>query len=65
MVEFLGLEWDPDCLDFQGTARAVTTASQWQVRQRIHSGSVGRWRHYEPYLGALGALQAEINPGAG
>jgi hypothetical protein len=65
MVEFLGQEWDPRCLDFQGTARAVTTASQWQVRQKIHAGSVARWRRYEPYLGALSSLPAGPAPGAG
>ncbi len=53
MVEFLGLIWDPRCLDFQGTARAVRTASRWQVRQKISNRSVGRWRHYEKFVGPL------------
>jgi tetratricopeptide (TPR) repeat protein len=53
MVEFLGLPWDPKCLDFQDTERVVITASRWQVRQRITSASVGRWRNYEKHLGPL------------
>jgi hypothetical protein len=53
MLEFLGLPWDPRCLDFQDTDRVVITASRWQVRQRISSGSVGRWRNYEKHLGPL------------
>jgi tetratricopeptide (TPR) repeat protein len=53
MLDFVGLPWDPACLDFQNTERVVITASKWQVRQKIHSASAGRWRHYEPWLGPL------------
>ena len=34
MVEFLGLPWDPRCLEFHKTERVVITASRWQVRQK-------------------------------
>jgi tetratricopeptide (TPR) repeat protein len=53
MLEFIGLPWDPICLDFHRTERAVITASKWQVRQRISKSSVGRWRNYERFLGPL------------
>jgi tetratricopeptide (TPR) repeat protein len=53
MVEFIGLPWDPKCLDFHQTERAVITASKWQVRQRINPASVGHWKHYEKFLGPL------------
>jgi len=53
MVAFLGLAWDPRCLDFHRNERAVVTASRWQVRQTISTASVGRWRHYERFLGPL------------
>jgi tetratricopeptide (TPR) repeat protein len=53
MLEFIGLPWDPQCLDFQQTERVVITASRWQVRQRINAASVGRWRHYAKHLGPL------------
>jgi tetratricopeptide (TPR) repeat protein len=53
MLEFIGLPWDPRCLDFHGTHRAVITASRWQVRQKINSASVLRWRNYEKFLGPL------------
>ena len=58
MLEFVGLPWDPVCLDFHNTQRVVLTTSKWQVRQKIHSSSAGRWRNYEPYLGPLRELQA-------
>jgi tetratricopeptide (TPR) repeat protein len=58
IVDFVGLPWDPSCLDFYNTDRVVITSSKWQVRQKIHGGSVGRWRHYEQHLGPLlGLLQ--------
>ena len=56
MLEFIGLPWDPRCLDFHQTRRSVLTASKWQVRQRISQSSVGRWRNYERHVGPLRAL---------
>ncbi len=53
MVDFIGLPWDPKCLEFHQTDRVVITASKWQVRQRIHGASAGRWRHYEKFVGPL------------
>jgi tetratricopeptide (TPR) repeat protein len=53
MVEHIGLPWDPRCLEFHQSSRVVITASKWQVRQKLHSGSIGRWRHYEKHLDAL------------
>ena len=60
MLEFIGLPWDPKCLDFHQTERAVITASKWQVRQRIHSASAGRWRHYEKFVGPLRAALGDV-----
>jgi len=59
MVAYLDLEWDENCLEFHRTTRPVGTASHWQVRQPIYSGSVGRWRHYEPFIAELRAALAE------
>jgi tetratricopeptide (TPR) repeat protein len=53
LIAFLGLEWEPACLEFHRTQRAVATASGWQVRQPLYDRSVGRWRNYEPYLAPL------------
>jgi hypothetical protein len=50
LIGFLGLEWDPACLDFHNNKRAVATASYWQVRQPIYDSSIGRWRHFECHL---------------
>lgn len=53
MIEFVGLEWDPRCLEFHKTERPVLTASNWQVRQPMYSRSVRRWRNYEKHIGPL------------
>jgi hypothetical protein len=53
LIAFLGLEWEPACLDFHRTQRTVTTASGWQVRQPLYDRSVGRWRKYRHHLEAL------------
>jgi tetratricopeptide (TPR) repeat protein len=53
MLHFIGLPWDPRCLDFHETSRTVTTPSRWQVRQKISRSSVGRWRNYESLIGPL------------
>jgi hypothetical protein len=56
MLDFIGLEWDERCLDFHATKRQVGTASVWQVRQKIYSSSVSRWRNYEKFIGPLRSL---------
>lgn len=53
IIDFLGLPWDPVCLRFHETERAVATPSFWQVRQPIYSKSVGRWQAYEKHLAPL------------
>jgi len=59
LLDFAGLDWHPDCLDFHARDRGVQTPSRWQVRQQIHSRSVGRWKNYES---ALGPLLAALDP---
>jgi hypothetical protein len=34
----------------------VTTASAWQVRQKVYGTSVARWRNYEKFIGPLKSL---------
>jgi tetratricopeptide (TPR) repeat protein len=65
LVDFVGLEWDPRCLEYYKLDRAVRTASQWQVRQPIYTSSVGRWRNYmpnlQPLIDAMGPLGLEAS----
>ena len=63
VLEFCNLEWDPACLDFHKTKRAVMTASVVQVRQPIYQTAKGRASHFEAHLGPLKlALGRAANP---
>ena len=59
MIDFLGLDWEPACLEFHKTERPIMTASGWKVRQPLFTRSIGRWRKYEPHLGPLLEVLAE------
>ena len=50
VVDYCGLEWQPECLDFHNSEAASTTASAAQVRRPVYQSSVGRWRDYEQQL---------------
>ncbi len=62
LIEHCGLPWDDRCLTFHKTQRPVGTSSAWQVRRPIYKDSVGRWRHYEPFLKPLQAALEEPRP---
>jgi len=62
ILEFLGLEWDQQVLNFHETKREVATASFWQVRQKIYRNSVQRWRNYAKFIGPLGDLKGSVQP---
>lgn len=53
LIDFCGLSWEEDCLDFHASNRAVKTASVTQVRKKIYADSVELWRHYETQLEPL------------
>jgi hypothetical protein len=40
-------------LSFEQSARAVKTASVWQVRERLYQRSSGRWHNYATQLAPL------------
>jgi predicted Zn-dependent protease len=48
-----GLEFEPACLAFHETERAVRTASSAQVRQPIFREGLEQWRNFAPWLGPL------------
>ena len=52
----LGLDPLPADAAAVDTAGVITSASQWQARQPVHTRSVDRWRHYAPYLPELERL---------
>jgi tetratricopeptide (TPR) repeat protein len=55
LLDWCGLAFEPACLKFWETRRAVRTASAEQVRRPIDPGSVDQWRAYQPWLAPLKA----------
>jgi lipoprotein NlpI len=53
LLDFLGLQWNDACLDFQRAGNTVKTASYWQVRRPLYKEASGRWRHYQSELKPL------------
>ncbi|ARE41070.1 TPR domain protein [Rhodovulum sp. P5] len=53
LIDAIGLDWDPACLDFHKSTRAIRTASAGQVHKPIYKGSNEAWRRYEAHLGPL------------
>lgn len=53
MIDFIGLEWDDNCLQFHKSERVVATFSYDQVRQPIHRKSLHRWKNYQPWISPL------------
>lgn len=59
LLDFCGLPWEAQCLDFHTNAAAIATASSVQVRAPLYQTAVGRWRRYtrelEPLIAQLRA----------
>lgn len=53
LLERLGLDFEQACLDFHRNESASTTASSVQVREKIHTRSVNRWKNFEKELQPL------------
>lgn len=61
ILDYCGLPFEADCIDFHKTERAVRTPSAEQVRQPIYRSGVAQWKHFEAELAPLKALlSAEI-----
>jgi len=50
LLAHCGLQFEPQCLEFHKTERAVRTASSEQVRRPIYKDATEEWRPYEPFL---------------
>lgn len=53
MLAFLGLEFEPACLEFHRLTSPVATQSAEQVRKPLNSEGIGRWKPYRQWLGPL------------
>jgi tetratricopeptide (TPR) repeat protein len=53
LLDYCGLEFEPQVLEFYKTERAVRTPSSEQVRRPIYREATEEWRAYEHHLGPL------------
>ncbi len=53
VLSHCGLAFEPACLEFHRTERAVRTASSEQVRQPIYTSAIDQWRNYAAHLEPL------------
>jgi Sulfotransferase family len=55
LLDFCGLDFEPQCVEFHKTVRSVRTASSEQVRQPLNRDGLEQWRHLEPWLAPVRA----------
>ena len=60
LLDHIGLGFEPACLEFHKTERAVRTASSEQVRRPIYKDATEEWRAYEPFLGPLRSALGDV-----
>ena len=60
LLDYCGLPFEPSCLAFHETERAVRTASSEQVRQPIYRQATEEWLPYEAHLDPLKAALGDV-----
>ena len=60
LLDYCGLDFEPQVLEFYKTERAVRTASSEQVRQPMYRDSTDEWRMYEDQLDPLKAALGPV-----
>jgi hypothetical protein len=53
LLGHLALPFEDQCLQFHENSRLVLTLSADQVSTPLYESGIGRWRHYEQWLGPL------------
>ncbi|HXI67600.1 MAG TPA: sulfotransferase [Steroidobacteraceae bacterium] len=53
VLDFCGLEFEPQCVAFHENRRSVRTASSEQVRQGIYREGLEQWKNFAPWLEPL------------
>src|ERR1700733_192119 len=49
LLDFCGLQFEPQCVAFHETRRSVRTASSEQVRRGLYREGLEQWRSFEPW----------------
>jgi tetratricopeptide (TPR) repeat protein len=59
VLDFCGLPFEQQCIDFHKTERAIKTPSSEQVRQPIYRSGMEQWKHFEAHLQPLKKVLSE------
>lgn len=62
LLAFCGVDWDDACLRFHENKRAVSTASNYQVRRPLNRQGLARWERYQSHLDPLFEALREFAP---
>ena len=53
LINYLGINWEKECLNPENNKRNVSTASNIQIRKKIFKGSSQKWKNYKPFLNGV------------
>ena len=59
VIDHIGLGWQEQCLEFHSNMQPTNTASAVQVRQKVYSSSVGKWRKLGQQLASFRRIVEE------
>ncbi len=62
VLRFAELPWHEECLHPERATHRIRTASLYQARQPIRTGSIGRWQRFASHLGPLEEALAIEHP---
>jgi len=60
LLDFCGLNWEQNCLEFYKNKRAIKTVSSAQVRKSFYNSSVDSYKNYEIFLNDLNSSLDKI-----
>lgn len=50
LIDFCGLGWEPQCMEFYKSKGRVKTASNVQVHSPVHRKAIDKWQNYKDFL---------------
>lgn len=56
ILDFCGLPFEQQCVDYHLTQRVIKTPSSEQVRQPIYRSGMDQWKHFEAFLSPLKSI---------
>jgi tetratricopeptide (TPR) repeat protein len=60
ILQYCGLDFEEQCVDFHLSKRAVATPSSEQVRQPIYADALEHWKNYEQFLSPLKQTLSQV-----